>query len=51
MGSIDLQLEELLAEGKSFKQCEIPRMLKNRRRARVVILSIQELIPDIDTRV
>ncbi|CAF3311570.1 unnamed protein product [Rotaria socialis] len=48
MGGIDPQLEEILAEGKRFVQCQTPKMLKNRRRARVIILAIQDLIPDID---
>ncbi|CAM4840941.1 unnamed protein product [Rotaria magnacalcarata] len=50
MGGIDPQLEEILAEGKRFEQCQTPKMLKNRRRARVIILAIQDLIPNIDTR-
>jgi hypothetical protein len=51
MGGIDLQLEEILAEGERFVQCETPKMLNKRKRARVAILAIRDLIPDIETRV
>lgn len=50
-GGVDLQLEEILAEGGGFTQCESVDLLKKRNRARVAILEIRELIPDIDTRV
>jgi len=46
-----LQLEEILAEGGGFTQCESSDILKKRNRARVALLEIRELIPDIDTRV
>ncbi len=48
---MDLQLEEILAEGGGFTQCESADILKKRNRARVAVLEIRELIPDIDTRV
>jgi hypothetical protein len=48
---VDLQLEEILAEGGGFTQCESADILKKRNRARVAVLEIRELIPDIDTRV
>lgn len=51
MGGIDQQLEETLAEGEVFEQCETPEVLGKRKRARVAMLSIQELIPDINERV
>ncbi len=51
MGGLDLQLEEILAEGKQFKQCKTVEMLQRRKRARMTILTIRDLIPDIDTRV
>ena len=51
MGGIDLQLEEILAEGKRFVQCETPETLRKRNRARVAMLEIHDLIPDIDSRV
>ena len=50
-GGVDLQLEEILAEGGGFTQCESADILKKRNRARVAVLEIRELIPDIDTRV
>ena len=50
-GGVDLQLEEILAEGGGFTQCESMDILKKRNRARVALLEIRELIPDIDTRV
>jgi hypothetical protein len=50
-GGVDLQLEEILAEGGGFTQCETADILKKRNRARVALLEIRELIPDIDTRV
>ncbi|CAF3523617.1 unnamed protein product [Rotaria sordida] len=49
-GGVDLQLEEILAEGGGFTQCESVDILKKRNRARVAILEIRELIPDIDSR-
>ncbi|CAF4649518.1 unnamed protein product, partial [Rotaria sp. Silwood1] len=49
-GGVDLQLEEILAEGGGFTQCESMDILKKRNRARVAILEIRELIPDIDMR-
>ncbi|CAF1295324.1 unnamed protein product, partial [Didymodactylos carnosus] len=49
-GGLDLQLEEILAEGGGFTQCESSDILKKRNRARVAILEIRDLIPDIDTR-
>ncbi len=50
-GGVDLQLEEILAEGGGFTQCESADILKKRNRARVAVLEIRELIPDIDIRV
>jgi hypothetical protein len=50
-GGVDLQLEEILAEGGGFTQCETNDTLKKRNRARVAVLEIRELISDIDTRV
>lgn len=50
-GGVDLQLEEILAEGGGFTQCESNDILKKRNRARVALLEIRELIPDIETRV
>lgn len=50
-GGVDLQLEEILAEGGGFTQCESADLLKKRNRARVAVLEIRELIPDIDVRV
>lgn len=50
-GGVDLQLEEILAEGGGFTQCESADILKKRNRARVAVLEIRELIPDIDSRV
>jgi hypothetical protein len=50
-GGVDLQLEEILAEGGGFTQCESSDILKKRNRARVALLEIRELIPDIDSRV
>lgn len=44
-------MEEILAEGGGFTQCESPDLLKKRNRARVAVLEISELIPDIDVRV
>ncbi len=51
VGGIDLQLEEILAEGKRFEQCETAEMLRKRKRARMAMLPIHDLIPDIDARV
>ena len=51
MGGIDQQLEETLAEGEVFEQCETPEVLGKRKRARVAMLPIHELIPDINERV
>jgi len=51
VGGVDLQLEEILAEGKQFIQCTTAEMLRKRKRARMAILPIRDLIPDIDTRV
>jgi hypothetical protein len=51
MGGIDLQLEDILAEGERFVQCESSEMLRKRKRSRVTILPIRDLIPDIDARV
>ncbi len=51
MGGIDSQLEEIMAEGKRFEKCEIEEMLKRRKRARMGMVPIRDLIPDIDTRV
>ncbi|CAF2553273.1 unnamed protein product [Rotaria sp. Silwood2] len=50
MGGIDLPLEEILAEGKRFVQCETPEILRKRNRARVSMLEIHDLIPNIDSR-
>ncbi|CAF1499284.1 unnamed protein product, partial [Rotaria sordida] len=50
MGGIDLQLEKVLAEGKRFVQCETPEILRKRNRARVALVEIRDLIPDIDSR-
>jgi hypothetical protein len=50
-GGVDLQLEEILAEGGGFTQCESADILKKRNRARAAVLEIRELIPDIDIRV
>ncbi|CAM2707141.1 unnamed protein product [Rotaria socialis] len=49
-GGVDLQLEEILAEGGGFTQCDTYDTLKKRNRARVALLEIRELIPDIDIR-
>ncbi|CAF4303719.1 unnamed protein product, partial [Adineta steineri] len=49
-GGVDVQLEEILAEGGGFTQCESTDILKKRNRARVAVLEIRELIPDIDIR-
>ncbi|UJR26310.1 hypothetical protein I4U23_007648 [Adineta vaga] len=49
-GGVDLQLEEILAEGGGFTRCESIDILKKRNRARVAVLEIRELIPDIDIR-
>jgi hypothetical protein len=51
VGGVDLQLEEILAEGKRFKQCKTAEMLRKRKRARMAIVTIRDLIPNIDTRV
>lgn len=51
MGGIDLQLEENLVEGKRFAPCETPETLRKRNRARVAMVEIRDLIPDIDSRV
>ncbi len=51
VGGTDLQLEEILAEGKQFVQCETAEMLRKRKRARMAMVTIRDLIPDIDTRV
>jgi hypothetical protein len=51
MGGIDEELEEILAEGERFVQCETLKMLSKRKRARIAILKITDLIPDIATRV
>jgi hypothetical protein len=51
VGGTDLQLEEILAEGKQFVQCETAEMLRKRKRARMTMVAIRDLIPDIDTRV
>jgi hypothetical protein len=51
VGGIDLQLEELLAEGKEFVECDTPEILRKRKRARMAMVPIRDLIPDIDSRV
>jgi hypothetical protein len=51
VGGVDLQLEEIMAEGKEFVQCETAEILRKRKRARMAIVGIRDLIPDIDTRV
>lgn len=51
MGGVDLQLEEILAEGERFLPCKKPEMIIKRQRARVTIISIHDLIPNIDKRV
>lgn len=50
MGGFDQRLEEILAEGESFVQCEKQELLRKRQRARMGMVPIRELIPDIDTR-
>ena len=51
MGGIDLQLEEILAEGKRFERCQATEMCEKRKRARMAVVPIEDLISDIDQRV
>ncbi len=51
MGGIDIQLEEILVEGKRFEECQLREMLEKRKRARMAVVSIRDLISDIDQRV
>ena len=51
VGGIDPQLEEILAEGKSLEQCRSSKNLHKRKRARIAIISVRDLISDIDMRV
>ncbi|CAF0949052.1 unnamed protein product [Adineta ricciae] len=48
-GGIDLQLEDILAEGKLFTSCESTHVLGKRKRARISLVAIRQLIADIDT--
>ncbi len=48
---VDLQLEEILAEGKRFEECRLRDILEKRKRARIAVVSIRDLISDIDQRV
>ncbi|CAF3689883.1 unnamed protein product [Adineta steineri] len=50
VGGIDVELEDILAEGKRFTQCKSSEMFQKRKRARVALVAICNLIPDIDTR-
>ena len=50
-GGIDGQLEEILAEGERLVQCDNREVLSKRKRARIALFPIRELILDIDTRV
>ena len=49
MGGFDQHLEEILAEGECFVQCGKPELLRKRRRARMGMVPIRELIPTIES--
>ena len=51
MGGIDPQLEEIFAEGKPLEQCQSTEILQRRKRARITLVPIDDLIPHIDMRV
>lgn len=51
MGGIDQELEEILTEGERFEQGFDSTMLRKRKRARIAIIPIFDLIPNIGTRV
>ncbi len=44
MGSIDIQLKEILAEEKRFEECQLREMIDKRKRSRMAVVSIRDLI-------
>ena len=51
MGGIDQELEQILTEGERFEPCSSATMLRKRKRTRIAIIPIVDLIPNIGTRV
>jgi hypothetical protein len=51
VGGIDVESEEIMTERKQFEPCQSEDMLTKLIRARMGIIPIQDLIPDIDKRV